>query len=187
MAKLVGRSLRRCWPPTVDGWSESDPRRFLSACKWKKSTTSFFSFTDILLELHFLPVLFLNGAIYLASFLFDYNQRNDARFVANQRSCHIVSIHIITLAALEANCSLGGDSWHSLADVDLILSHGSGEFSKKRGGEGRLPRLPHAGMEEVECGHQRKQLLTSGTEFGSFSYISSMDSAYSADDPADPQ
>ena len=73
MAKLAGRSLRRCWPPTVDGWSESDPRRFLSACKWKKSTTSFFnahiSFTDILLELHFLPVLFLNDAVYLASFI----------------------------------------------------------------------------------------------------------------------
>ena len=66
--------------------------------------------------------------------------------------------------------------------MDLILSHGSGEFGKKQGGEGRLPRLPHAGMEEVECGHQRKLLLTSGSEFGSFSYISSIDSAYSADD-----
>ncbi len=40
-------------------------------------------------------------------------------------------IHIMTIAALEANCSLGGDSWHSLADVDLILSHGSGEFGEK--------------------------------------------------------
>ena len=52
---------------------------------------------------------------------------------------------------------------------------------KGRGG-GAPPPFTHAGMEEVECGHRRKQLLTSGTEFGSFSYISSIDSAYSADD-----